>query len=137
MSSEKEKRRSYRCRHGNLSVTVKRTGFRGRFAKPRVVDWIDYNHRGIAFESSEKYRLAGTLLLDLSISDEKEISISNVIACVRNIKKRTGRYRYGIEFDYHANDYMNSDHVKNSLMDIEQLLKDIFQRIVLDKSHRF
>ena len=129
MNSEKERRESYRYRHGNLSVTVKRTGFRSKFSKPHVVDWMDYNHRGIAFESTEKYSLAGTLLLDLSISDEKEISISNVIACVRNINKRSGRYRYGIEFDYHANDYMNSDQVKNSLVDIEQLLKDIFQRI--------
>ena len=129
MNSEKERRRSYRYRHGNLSVTVKRSGFRGRFSKPHVVDWMDYNHKGIAFESTKKYSLAGTLLLDLSISDEKEISISNVIACVRNINKRSGRYRYGIEFEYHANDYMNSDQVKNSLVDIEQLLQDIFQRI--------
>ena len=86
-----ERRRNLRYRHGNLSVRVKRTGIRGRLSKPHVVDWMDYNQKGIAFESTEKYSLAGTLLLDLSISDEKEISVSNIMAYVRNIDKRSGR----------------------------------------------
>ena len=132
MNTAEDRRRHERYRHGNLSVTVKRSGLRGRFSKPRIAEWMDFSHRGIAFESRGKYTLADTLLLDFAISDKKEISISNVVASVRNIHKHPGRYRYGVEFDYQASDYMNSPEVKNILVDIEQLLKDIFHRISND-----
>ena len=129
MNTGQEGRRSFRYRHGNLSVAVKRTGPLGGLFRPHRVDWMDFNRLGMAFESGNKFSLSTKLLLTLAISDEKDVSLSNVVAHVRNIGKRSNKYRYGVEFDLRANDYMNSVEVKTALIDIEDLLKDIFQRI--------
>ena len=129
MNTGQDGRRSFRYRHGNLAVTVKRSGPLRAIFKPHRVDWMDYNRMGMAFESGNKFSLSSKLLLTLAISDMKDVSLSNVVAHVRNIGKRSNSYRYGVEFDYRANDYMNSAEVKTALIDIEDLLKDIFQRI--------
>ena len=131
MNNRQDDRRSVRFQHGNLSVTVKRSGLFAGLPKPQRVEWMDYNRLGMAFESEGKFYLTSKVLLTLAISDVKDVSLSKVVAHVRNIGIRSGskKYRYGVEFDYRANNYMKSTKVKNALVDIENLLKDIFQRI--------
>jgi hypothetical protein len=90
---------------------------------------MDYNHLGMAFESGDRFGLSSEVLLQLDISDLKDVSLSNIVARVRNIARRSDRYRYGVEFDYDANAHMNSVEVKTNLTDIEEVLTKIFDRL--------
>ncbi len=126
------RRKNVRYAHGNLFVTVKRHGFMNRFLKPQIVNWMDFNQFGMAFISDHKYNAGSELLIELSIDDLDDInkeSVSEVIGIVTNVRRDAGNYRYGVKFDFGANEYMKSDAVRQSLMSIEHLLKDIFSRL--------
>ena len=126
------RRKNVRYAHGNLFVTVKRHGFMNVFQKPQIVNWMDFNRLGMAFISDHKYHVGSELLIELSIDDLDGInkeSVSGVVGIITNMRKDAGSYRYGIKFDFDANEYMESDALKQSLMSIEHLLKDIFSRL--------
>jgi hypothetical protein len=129
MAAESERRRIFRYRHGNLSVRVRKTGLAGRLQGKKTVDWMDFNHRGMAFESSQKYSLAARLLLHLSIDDSKTVEIPGILSEVRNIANRSGRYRYGVQFDLQDTPEMGADEIERSLIEIETQLKAIFRRL--------
>lgn len=69
-------------------------------------------------------------MLQLDISDVKDVSLSNIVARVRNIARRSDPYGYGIEFDYEANANINSAEVRTSLTDIEEVMAKIFVRLM-------
>lgn len=131
MYGQKSRRKSIRYTQGNLFVMVKRQGFIGVFRKPHVVNWMDFNQLGMAFVSEYKYNIDNELLLELTINDvNNKESLSEVVGRVVNATREpTGNFRYGIKFDFNANEFMKSDEVKRSLSNIELLLKNIFSRL--------
>ena len=130
MTAERERRRENRFEHGNLSVKVQRAGVLGKLQKKRVVDWMDYNRKGMAFETERKFGLSTRLLVDLAIDDVKSVVIKSVKANVRNISDCPGgRYLYGVQFDDAKANLQKSRNLQQSLTDIEILLNDIFKRL--------
>ncbi len=131
---QRSRRKAVRYIHGNLFVTVKRNGFMGIFQKPYIVNWMDFNQFGMAFVSEHKFAIGTELLIELTIDDVEDTnkeSISDIIGIVMNTRQEhSGGYRYGVKFDFNANEYMKSDGVKQSLIAIEFLLKDIFVRLI-------
>ncbi|MBM4053070.1 MAG: hypothetical protein FJ264_00045 [Planctomycetes bacterium] len=111
-------------------MVVKRTGLSGFVQKPQIVNWMDFCRNGIAFVTNLKFNLGNKLCIMLTIDDVKQEIIEDIIGVVKNTKRvQDGQYRYGIEFDFEANDYMKSDVVRNGLMSIEESLKNIIQRL--------
>lgn len=129
MDKQDDARRTVRYTHGNLFVVAQRPGFWSLISKPRRVDWMDFNRLGMAFECDAKFKAGAPLMLHLDIRDTEHVTASNIVASIRNVGRRSRRYRYGVEFDFLANDHMNSAAVRESLAEIERILLNIFKRL--------
>ena len=122
-------RKLQRFEHGNLVVKVKKAGLFSMLFSPRIASWLDFHQGGIAFISDKRYTIGTLLKLDLSILDQKRIQTNNIAARVKNIQIRPEGFRYGLEFDFEQNNYMRTSQVKTTLLDIEQLLEEIYFRL--------
>jgi Tfp pilus assembly protein PilZ len=131
MYDQKSRRKATRYSQGNLFVMVKRYGLMGVFQKPHVVNWMDFNQFGMSFVSECKYNIGSDLLIELAINDDaSKESLSGIVGNIINAKKEpAGTVRYGIKFKFDANDYMKSEGVKESLGNMEHVLKNIFVRL--------
>ncbi|MCF6149968.1 MAG: hypothetical protein E3K37_15045 [Candidatus Kuenenia sp.] len=135
MFNQNMRRKSVRYSRGNLCVVVKRTGISGFVQKPHIVNWMDFSLYGMSFVSDLKFYLGDKLCIVLAIDDAKQEAVGDIIGIVKNTKRvQNGQYRYGVEFDFEANDYMRTDDVRNGLLTIEESLKNIIQR--MRKKHK-
>ena len=123
--------RFYKSVHHNLSVTVKRPhSILGAFRKPLTATWMDFNRRGMGFESTGQHRIGEQVLLDLSLDDK---NITDVVAFVCNARRsQSGQYRHGVRFDFQANAHMRSKDVEYVIENIELELKHILSNSAPD-----
>lgn len=124
------RRKKNRYAHGNLRVTVLQARIAGLWHQEQAVTWMDFNSLGMAFATNEHhFRIGARLRLNLSIDDEQSVAVQNIIAVVRNINANRYNCRYGVEFDFEANEHMRSRQVQQQLENIEQILEAIFLRL--------
>ncbi len=117
----KNRRQYSRFDTSGLLVTVKHYEISGDFKNSEKVTPVDFSPFGIAFESVQEFDIGDKIILELSKSRER---ISGIIGTISNILEvDEDKTRYGVEFDFTANEHMCSEEVENALNNIKQQLK--------------
>lgn len=125
-----DRRRALRLNHGNLTAWIRQRGLFGAWRASRIVDWMDFNRFGMAFETDRRLRCGQRLLVSLKIEDARAYDITGVAATVRQVTRpHRGRIRCGVEFDFRAGPQMRSVETLTALAGIEKLLHDIMARL--------
>ncbi len=123
MLDEIDKRRSERFHADALSVDIKYQDERRRHQRFDKVIPIDFNRFGISFKSRLSLDIHDEILLKCTHSKRH---LGELVGFICNKNELEGTYRYGILFDFSANDFMSSREVKSTLVNFELLLtKDI------------
>lgn len=100
---------------------------------------VDFNFSGIAVETNLDLDTDSKIFLDISKGKNRA---SNLSAVIRHAVSQGGKNRYGLQFDFSANEYMGSEAVERTLTTIELSLKkkrktpyrNVYRRI--KSSHR-
>ncbi len=121
MFQGKERRQFSRYDSSGLLVTVKHYEISNEFKNSEKVKAVDFNQFGVAFESVQEFKIGDKISLDLS---KKKDRISDIIGTIINaFQLEEDKYRYGVVFDFTANEYMGSTEVEKILSNIERQLK--------------
>jgi hypothetical protein len=107
--------------NAGISFQDKESG-KVRFEK---VQAVDFSVSGVAIKTN--IALEPGEMVTINISKDR-FHASNLIAMVRNVINLESKNRYGLEFDFTANDYMASEQLEQTLANIEHALK---------KSHKY
>jgi hypothetical protein len=111
-----ERRQHTRYRAGNISVTV---SFRDKSSGNIYVESVqafDFNSSGIAIETNLEFEQDNPISLNIS---QGGYHASNIICKVIHVLNRDNKNRYGLQFDYAANEHMY-DEVEEILTNIER-----------------
>lgn len=81
---------------------------------------LDYHSYGISFETNLDFEIKRKISLDIS---KGRNHASDIICIVRNVMKQGDKNRYGLQFDFTANEYMRSEELEETLANIEKILK--------------
>ncbi len=96
----------------------------GLFLKWRNVEMVDYHHGGFAFQCKSRYRKGQSIIMQILLKiDQVDIFITDIAAVIRHRSDSAPGYRYGAEFNFTANAYMQTGEVKDKLKRIEKLVK--------------
>ncbi|MGD0168578.1 MAG: PilZ domain-containing protein [Smithella sp.] len=81
---------------------------------------IDFNSFGMAIETNLVFEKENKISLDISHGRNHA---SDIICTVRNVMNEGNKNRYGLQFDFAANEHMCSEEVEEILSSIENNLK--------------
>jgi hypothetical protein len=84
------------------------------------VKLLDFNGNGIAFETNLNLEIESRISLNMT---KGRNHASDLICIVRNVVKQDDKNRYGLQFDFAANEYMCSEELEEILANIENALK--------------
>ncbi len=117
-------------RHGNLKVSVRRSGLLGRLRGPIVATWMEFDPQRMDFEADADLDVDARLLIDLSVED---VRATDVVAVVRDRRPASsGVTRYGVTFEYEASAHMRNGGVRERLVVIQHALKQISPHLAKD-----
>jgi hypothetical protein len=115
-----ERRQYARYSAGGMTVSISfQDKSSGEVCVERVKP-LDFNSNGIAFETNINLEIESTISLDIS---KWRNHASDIICIVRNVVKQDDKNRYGLQFDFAANEYMCSEELEEILVNIENDLK--------------
>ena len=121
-SLRRNRRKIPRYGVGSLRAWIQKSGFLGLFERRIELSPMDFNQTGMAFRHTYLLSPGQTIVLDLMKDQHK---LANVVAVVRYTTQLSSHFRSGVEFDFNANDYMRSLEVRQTLRQIESLLKGV------------
>ena len=81
---------------------------------------IDFNSFGMAIETNLVFEKENKISLDISHGRNHA---SDILCIVRNVVNKGSKNRYGLQFDFAANEHMCSEEVEEILSSIENNLK--------------
>jgi len=81
---------------------------------------VDFNSSGMAIETNLDFEVENKISLNISLGKNHA---SDIIGTVRNVMNQGDKKRYGLQFDFAANEHMQSDEVEEILANIEGDLK--------------
>ena len=81
---------------------------------------IDFNTMGISIETNLEYNVGENVEMDISHRHER---LFNVIGIVCYVEELNNNYRYGIQFDFGANEFMCSEQVETTLENIQHMMR--------------
>ena len=81
---------------------------------------IDFNSFGMAIETNLAFEIESKICLNIS---QGRNHASDIICTVRNMVNQGNKNRYGLQFDFTANEHMCSEEVEEILSNIENILK--------------
>lgn len=81
---------------------------------------VDFNSYGMAIQTNLDFEVGDKISLNISLGRNR---VSNIIGTVRNMLKQENNNRYGLQFDFSANEHMCSEGVEEILASIERDLK--------------
>ncbi|MBU0990923.1 MAG: PilZ domain-containing protein [Proteobacteria bacterium] len=120
MYTGKERRQNARYNAGSMSVSIsyedKSTGLRSI----ERVKAIDYNNMGLSIETNLVFNVGENISIDISHRNER---LSGVIGLVCYVEEQEDTFRYGIQFDFGANEFMCSEQVETALEGIQHMMK--------------
>jgi hypothetical protein len=120
MYTGKDRRQHPRYDAANMSVSITlRDEVSGEFFVEKVQP-VDFNFSGIAVETNLDLDEKSKIFLDIS---EGKNRIFNLTAIICHVVTQGGKKRYGLQFDFSANEYMESEAVEQALTKIELSLK--------------
>jgi hypothetical protein len=81
---------------------------------------VDFNSFGMAIETNLDFQIENKISLNISLGKDH---VSDIIGTVRNVINQGNKNRYGVLFDFAANEHMRSEEVEDVLAHIEMSLK--------------
>ncbi|MBU6949910.1 PilZ domain-containing protein [Hahella sp. HN01] len=117
-SSQSERRIKVRHTTTAMTAMVCLSGLFSRSKTRIVVNCIDFNRYGMAFHSSQKFRLGEKIELCFR---GRYIAENGIQAQIVNCREHEHGFRYGIQFAYCASSRDYSREVDNALSRIEGL----------------
>jgi hypothetical protein len=81
---------------------------------------LDFNSYSISFETNIDLEIESRISLAIS---KGRYHASDIVCIVRNVVKQGNKNRYGLQFDFSANEHMGSEELEEILANIENLLK--------------
>jgi len=103
-----------------MHIHVKRNSIVHELIKGEQVEWMNFNRYGLAFSCERKFNVNEKILIDIRTS---VLSITNLVAIIHNARRQNNQFRYGVQFYFGANSYMNSVEMQDMLDAIEHFLK--------------
>jgi len=81
---------------------------------------MDFNMTGVSIETNLDLIPKSTVSIDIS---KDNIHVRNLVSTVVYVMHHANKKRYGLLFDFSANEYMGSEEVEQALSSIEHALK--------------
>lgn len=122
MKSKNNRRRFARYGVGSLQANLHRSRMLGLVSDQVGITPVDFNASGLAFRHSQLLSPGQPVVFDL-LKDQH--SASSVVGIVRYTTRMENHFRYGVAFDFDANDHMRSPQMKDTLQTIEKLLNEV------------
>lgn len=120
MFTGKERRQHVRYSAGSMSVNVsyedKSTGIKSI----ERVKAIDFNNMGLSMETNLVFNVGERMLIDISNRNER---LSGIVGIVCYVEEQNDNFRYGVQFDFGANEFMCSEEVESALEGIQHMMK--------------
>ena len=128
-----EQRRGDRFDADTLSVDIKYQDTGMTHQRSDRANTIDFNRFGIAIESRLSLDVHDEIILKCTHCKKR---ISDLVGFICNKNSYKGTCRYGILFDFSANDFMNSREVKSTLENFEHFLagEDTYNDVQLNRN---
>ncbi|MGP8153852.1 MAG: PilZ domain-containing protein [Smithella sp.] len=116
-----EERRQYsHYRAGDMTASISFQDESDGKACVESVKPVDFNFFGMAIETNLDLEIESKISLNIS---KGKNHASDIICIVRNVVNQGNKNRYGLQFDFAANEYMCSEEVEEILVNIENILK--------------
>ena len=115
-----ERRQYSRYRVGDMTASI---SFQDKSSGEVCVERVktfDFNCNGMSIETNLDLEIEGKISLNIS---KGRYHASNVVCTVFNMVKQGDKNRYGLQFDFAANEYMCSEELEEILENIENILK--------------
>jgi PilZ domain len=109
-------------RYGAESMTVS-ISFQNESSGKAFVEKVqpfDFSISGVSIKTNINMEIGSKISLDISKGSYRA---SNIVSIVRNVMNQGDKNRYGLQFDFSANDYMCSEELEEILSNIEYALK--------------
>lgn len=120
MYTGKERRQNARYGAGSMSVNIsyedKTTGVKSM----ERVKAVDYNNMGLSIETNLAFNVGENVLMDISHHSERLAGVAGIVCYVED---QVDNFRYGIQFDFGANEFMCSEEVETTLENIQRMMK--------------
>jgi len=116
-----EERRQYaRYSAGSMTASISFQDKSSGDVCVESVQPVDFNSSGMAIETNLDFEIESKISLNISLGRNHA---SDIIGTVRNVLNQGNKNRYGLQFDFAANDHMCSEEVEEILANIEGDLK--------------
>ena len=115
-----ERRKYIRFNEVVMNVFVKRNSIVHELIKGEPVEWLNFNRYGLAFACHRRFNINEKVLVDLKT---KTLCVNNLVAVIHNARRQNKQFRYGVQFYFGANSYMNSAEMQDMLDTLEQTLE--------------
>ena len=115
-----ERRQYSRYRAGDMTASISFQDESSGEVYVERVKTFDFNCNGMSIETNLDLEIESKISLDIS---KERYHASNVICTVFNMVKQGDKNRYGLQFDFAANEYMCSEELEEILENIENILK--------------
>ena len=115
-----ERRQCTRYKAGGMIASISfQDESNGKVCAERVKA-VDFNSFGMSIETNLNLEIESRIFLDISKGNNHA---SDIICIVCYAESQGKNNRYGLQFDFAANEYMYSDELEETLADIEKNLK--------------
>ena len=120
MYTGKERRQNARYNATTMSINISYMDKSTGVSSVEKVKAIDFNTMGISIETNLEYNVGENVEMDISHRHER---LFNVIGIVCYVEELNNNYRYGIQFDFGANEFMCSEQVETTLENIQHMMR--------------
>jgi hypothetical protein len=122
MKLKNNRRKLARYGIGSLRARLFRTRLLGLISDQVDVTPIDFSTAGLGFRHSQLLVIGQPVVFELT---KDQYTVKSVVGIVRHTARMKNHYRYGVEFDFEANEHMRSPQTKDTLKLIEKLLHEV------------
>ena len=116
-----ERRQYARYSVGNMTASISFQDKSSGEVCVESVKPVDFNSNGIGIQTNLDFEVGDKISLNISLGRNHA---SDIIGTVRNVVNQGDKNRYGLQFDFAANEHMSSEEVEEILANIEGDLKN-------------
>lgn len=120
MYTGKDRRHYPRYKAESITVDVSFQGESNEIVCVERVNPIDFNRFGMAIDTNLELEIESNVFVDISRGKD---CASDIICTVCYVQNQGKNNRYGLLFNFAANEYMSSEEVEEVLVNIEKILK--------------
>ena len=120
MYTGKERRQNARYNAKTMSINMTYMDKSTGVSSVEKVKAIDFNTMGISIETNLEFNVGENVKMDISHRNER---LYNVIGIVCYVEELNNNFRYGIQFDFGANEFMCSEQVETALENIQHMMR--------------